>query len=102
MTRRHKPASTPQADEQEMVNLAVLLARKQMIEGTASAQVITHYLKLAATDEDLRRENLQLDIDLKRARIAEIEANANQETLYRDALEAMRRYSGSEDSESDF
>ena len=85
-----------------MVNLAVLLARKQMIEGTASAQVITHYLKLAVTDEDLRRENLQLDIDLKRARIAEIEANANQETLYRDALEAMRRYSGSEDSGSDF
>lgn len=48
-----KPAQNPEVQEQRMIGLAVDLAEKQLREGTASSQVITHYLKLAATEKSV-------------------------------------------------
>ena len=41
----------PEARENLLVSLAIDLAEKQLREGSASAQVITHYLKLAGRRE---------------------------------------------------
>ena len=77
-----------------MVSLATDLAEKQMLDGTASASVIVHYLKLGTTrekleQEKLRNENLKLQAMAKQA-----DSAANSEALYVEALEAMRSYSG--------
>ena len=48
-SRKIRPALTPEARENQMISLAVDLAEKQLMEGTASSQVITHYLKLGST-----------------------------------------------------
>ena len=89
-----RKAITTDARENQLINLAVDLAEKQLMEGTASAQVITHYLKLATTKERLEREILEKQRDLLTAKTEVIRSDRRSEELYAEALEAMRRYQG--------
>ena len=91
---RRPPATTPEARENQLVSLAVDLAERQMADGTASAQVITHYLKLASTREKLEQERLRQENELLKARIKATASQENVEKMYKDALNAMRSYSG--------
>lgn len=88
------PATTPEAREIQMISMADSLAERQMREGTASAQVITHYLKLGSTREKLENEKLRRDIALKDAQIEALASAKNIESLYADAIDAMRAYGG--------
>ena len=56
--KRMRPAETPEGRENQLISLAVDLAEKQLMEGTASSQVITHYLKLGSTKERIEKEIL--------------------------------------------
>lgn len=98
-TPRRRPATTPEARENQMVSLAIGLAEKQLAEGTASSQVITHYLKLATSREQLEKEKLARENELLKARVDSIHSSANVEALYKDALNAMKSYSGQETEE---
>ena len=77
-----------------MISLAVDLAEKQLLEGTASSQVITHYLKLGSTKERLEKEKLERENELLRAKTEALESAKHVEELYANALDAMRSYSG--------
>ena len=89
-----RPALTPESREKQLISLAVDLAEKQLIEGTASSQVITHYLKLGSTKERLEKEKLEEENKLLRARTEALQSAKEVEKLYADAINAMRRYSG--------
>lgn len=89
-----RPALTPEARENQLISLAVDLAEKQLREGTASSQVITHYLKLGSTKERIEKEILEKQKELIDAKTKNLKSQAQSEELYRDAIEAMRRYSG--------
>ena len=78
--------------------MAVDLAEKQLLEGTASSQVITHYLKLGSSRDRLEREKLQEENKLLRAKTEQIESMKNMEAKYIEAIEAMKRYSGNGDT----
>lgn len=91
---RRPPATTPEARENQMIALAFDLAEKQLVDGSASSQVITHYLKLATTREQLEKEKLTLEKDLLKARTDSIESAKRVEELYANALAAMRGYQG--------
>src|SRR5690242_8296071 len=91
---RRRPATTPEAREQQMIALADALAERQLREGTASAQVITHYLKLGTTREQLEQEKLRKENQLREAQIEQMASAARVEELYKSALEAMRAYGG--------
>jgi len=93
-TRKMKPALTPEARENQLIALAVDLAEKQLMEGTASAQVITHFLKMGSDRERLERKKLQEECETLAAKREALESQANSERLYAEALEAMRSYSG--------
>lgn len=93
-TRTRRPAITPEARENQMIALAVDLAEKQLQEGTASSQVITHYLKLGSMREKLERERLEEENKLLRAKTKAIEDQKEMKEIYLDALKAMQRYSG--------
>lgn len=99
--RRMKPALSPEARENQLISLAVDLAEKQLIEGTASAQVITHYLKLATVKEQLEREKLEKENELLRAKTEAIQSAQRVEELYANALDAMRSYRSTSDNEPD-
>lgn len=93
-TKRRRPASTPEAREKQLINLATELAEQQLLDGTASSQVITHYLKLGSTRETLEREKIKQENELLKAKVDAIEATKRSEELYQKALDAMRTYSG--------
>jgi hypothetical protein len=93
--RRRAPASNPESREHQLVSLAVDLAERQLLEGTASSQVITHYLRLGSTTARLEKEKLEGENALLRARTESLTSAKNVEELYKKAIVAMRVYSGS-------
>lgn len=96
---RRPPGTTPEARENQLVALAVDRAEQQLRDGTASAQVITHYLKLGSPREVLERERLAKENALLDAKIEDMASAARVEELYGKALDAMRTYQG-QDSRS--
>lgn len=98
-TRKIKPATTPEAREQQMIALAVDLAEKQLLEGTASSQVITHFLKLATSKAELEKEKMKKENELLSAKTEALQSAKRVEELYANALAAMRTYSGQSGSE---
>lgn len=91
---KRRPATTPEARENQMISLAVDLAEKQLMEGTASSQVITHFLKLGSTKERIEKEILEKQKELISAKTDAIQSAKRVEELYSNAIEAMKRYSG--------
>lgn len=92
--KRRRPAKTPEARENQMISLAVDLAEKQLRDGTASSQVISHYLKLGTAREQLERQKLEREAKLLDAKVEAIASAKRVEEMYRDALNAMRSYAG--------
>lgn len=92
--QRMRPALTPEAREAQMIALAEDLAERQLMEGTASSQVITHYLKLGSLEKRYELEKLKADTQLQQAKIEALASAARVETLYEDAMKAFRQYSG--------
>lgn len=91
---RRRPATTPVARENQLISLAVDLAEKQMREGSASAQVISHYLKLGSSREKLEQLRLEKENDLLDAKRDALASAQRVEELYTTALNAMRTYAG--------
>ena len=91
---RSKPATTPEERENQLVSHAHDLAEQQILAGTASSQVITHFLKLGSTRERLEQERLEHENELTRVKIEALESQARIEELYVDAINAMRNYAG--------
>ncbi len=98
---RRPPATTLDARENQMISLAVDLAEKQLREGTASAQVINHYLRLGTSRERLEQEKLTKENELLRSRADAIASGKRVEELYSTALNAMRSYAGQDVPELD-
>lgn len=94
--RRSPPALTPEARENQLIASAVNLAEKQLLEGTASSQVIVHYLRLAAAKEKsrLELEILEKQKELISAKTEALQSAKRVEELYEDAMNAMRKYKG--------
>lgn len=101
MAKPKRPALTPEAREKQMVAYAVDLAEKQLLEGTASSQVITHYLKIGSMREKLERERLEEENKLLRAKTEALQSQKRVEELYVNALNAMRLYSGQGEPDED-
>jgi len=99
--RRRPPARTPEARENQLIQAAVDLAEEQLSKGTASAQVITHYLKLGSTKERLEKEKLTNENLLLKAKTEALQSAKRIEELYSNALNAMRSYSGRVEEEDD-
>lgn len=89
-----RPALTPEARENQLISLAIDLVEQRLIDGTASSQETTHFLKLASRKAKLEAERAELENELIKAKTKSIRDQADIKTLYKDAIEAMRRYSG--------
>ena len=107
--QKHKPPSTtknrprrtamnPEARENQLVAMAVDLAEQQLLNGTASSQVITHYLKLGSMKEKQEFEIREKQKELLVAKTESLQSSKRIEELYVNALNAMRNYNGSNDN----
>lgn len=99
--KKLRPATTPEARENQLIALAVDLAEKQLLDGTASSQVITHYLKLGTQKEKLEREILEKKKDLMQAQTDNLQSVKKIEEMYTEAIKAMRHYSGQDAPKDD-
>lgn len=97
--RKLPPAKTPEAKENQLISMAFDLAEKKIIDGTASSQVITHFLKLGSTKEKIEKEILEQQKELITAKTEALRSQKRIEDLYANALNAMRRYSGTPETD---
>lgn len=96
-----KTARTVEERQDQAINLAYELAEKQLRDGTASAMVTTHFLKLATEKERLEREKLENETKLSLAKIKQMENEVTATQRYEAALRAMKKYTGQEDDENE-
>ena len=99
--QRRQPATTPEDREQQMISLADTVAEKQMLAGTASSQVITHYLKLGTSRERLEQEKIKRENLLLEAKNSEMASRGRAEDLVAQVLEKMKLYAGVDDDDDD-
>lgn len=100
--KRRPAAKTPEARERELVGLAMDLAEKQLRAGTASAQVITHWLKVGSEKDKLEREGLRVENELRKAKVDQLASAQKTEELYAKALKAIKSYAGEPDEDEDY
>lgn len=97
--KKMRPALSPEARENQLISLAVDLAEKQLRDGSASSQVITHYLKLGSTKERIEKEILEKQKELIEAKTQNYHSVQRIEELYQSAMDAMKQYSGHGDAD---
>lgn len=102
--RERAPAIDPEDREKQLIAMAVSIAEKRMREGTASNQLIIHYLRLATTREELEKQKLQREIALLESKKQAADSAVRIEELYAGAIQAMTTYGSSinRDDEADF
>lgn len=96
----YPPARTPQERENQLISAAYDLAEKKIMDGSASSQLITHFLKLGTERERLEREILESQRKLMDAKTENLESLKKFEDLYNNAISAMKRYNGDSYDES--
>ena len=99
--RSSRKATSPEARESQLISLAMDLAEQQLRDGTASSQVITHYLKLGSTKDKLEQQIMAEQKEYLEAKTQAMQSAKRVEELYAEALDAMRRYSGQMDVENE-
>lgn len=101
LDRPLRPATSPEARENQLISLAVDLVEQRLRDGTASSQETTHFLKLASRKAKLEAERFELENELIKAKTKALRDQADMKALYADAIAAMRRYGGHGDSFED-
>ena len=98
-SRRRPPATTPEGRELQLASMAYDLAERQILDGTASSQIITHFLKAGSTREQLEKMQIEHNNELLKVKREAIESAARMEELYGAAIRAMRDYQGADDGD---
>src|SRR3954447_6762454 len=96
-SKPRRPATTPEGREHQVVSQAIDLAERQIQEGTASSQVITHFLKLGSSREQLEQERVRHENELLKVKRESLESAKRVEELYEKAIGAMRQYQGGDE-----
>jgi len=99
---RRRPATTPEAREQQLGSLAFDLAEQQLADGSASAQVITYFLKSNSVREKLELERVKQENLLTQAKIAQAGSANKMEILMENAMRAFTEYKGSSSEEEEY
>lgn len=95
--RKSRPAISPEARENQLIALAYDAAEQQLLDGTASSQVITHFLKMGTTRAELEKEKLRRENDMLEAKTKAYQSSEEIKELYEGAIKAMRIYQGQGD-----
>lgn len=101
ITTKFSPAKTPEAREKQLISLAMDRAEQQIRDGTASSQVITHFLKLGSEREHKEMEMLREKTELLKAKTEQTRAAKNIEELYNNATNAVKVYRGEDIDDED-
>ena len=98
-TPKRRPPLSPEARENLMISLAMDQAEEELRNGTASSQVVTHFLKLGSSKAELEREKLAMETDMLKAKTESLQSQKKMDELYMQAINAMKKYSGNGDDD---
>lgn len=96
---RHKPAITPEQEENEMIALAIDATRQRIMNGTASSAELVHYLKLGTVKARLENDKLREENELLKAKTSAIQSTGDYEKKFQEVLDALKMYRGETDDE---
>ena len=99
--RRQAPGKTVEARENQIIRLAYDLAEKRIRNGTATAQEVTHFLKMGSSVAQLERVKLEKENKLLEAKTDSLASQKDIEKLYKEAIKSMAIYQGREVEEED-
>ena len=88
------PALTLEGRENQLIAASYDLAERRILEGTASSQELTYFLKLGSSKTRLENEKLKEEVTHLKAKTAALEAQISNEALLDKALKAFRSYRG--------
>lgn len=91
---RRRPATTPEARENQLIAMAFDAAEAILQQPNPPAQIVTHYLKLGSSREKLEQQRLEMEVSLLEAKREALASAARVEELYENAINAMRSYQG--------
>lgn len=94
---KQHPAKTLEARENQMIALAEARAEEMLLDGTASPQIICHYLKLGSSRQRLETEKLRHETELLKSKKLALENAQHSEEIAKAAIEAFKEYSGRDD-----
>lgn len=97
-----RPATTPQGREHQLIAKAVDLAEQQIEDGTASAQVLTHFLKLGSSREKLEQQRIRHENELMEVKKQTMQAAQKSDALFKEAMDYFRAYTGNGPPPTDF
>ena len=92
--RKIRPALTPEARESQLISLAYDLVEQRLLEGTATSQETTYFLKLASSKTRLENEKLIEENKLLRAKTEAVQSEKKNEEFYGKVLAALKKYNG--------
>lgn len=95
------PTLTVEGRENQLIAAAYDLAEKRILEGTASSQELTYFLKAGSSKTALELNKLREENKLLRAKTEALQAQISNEALLDKALKAFRSYRGEDDGEDD-
>ena len=96
----HK-SMNPDARQNQLISLAEQEAEKRIRNGTASSQIIVHYLELGTSKYKREVQILEHQDELLQAKTDTLRTAKDTKKLYEDAMNVMKKYSGNSDDELD-
>jgi hypothetical protein len=83
--------------------MAYDLAEERLLNKTASAQEIVHFLRMGTAKTQLEKRKLETETALLESKKSAVDASKRSEEKYQEAIEAFRNYNGtSEDDDEEF
>jgi len=101
-TKEVKPirrAIDPEAREKQLIALSYNLVEQRLLDGTASAQETVHFLKLGSIEKQLELEKTRNENALLKKKVEALDSQIKTESVYADAIAAMKIYSGHADEQ---
>ena len=95
--KTRQKSMNPDIREKQVIDLAYDLAERQLMEGTASSAVITHFLKLGTEKAKIEQEMLKNQSQLISAKALSIEHDRDSKDLAAKAIEAIKNYAPSQE-----
>lgn len=92
--RNYRPATNIESREQILIGLAYDLVEERLLNGTATSQETTHFLKLGSSKELLEREMMKKQNEMLAAKTEALKAQKRVEDLYTEAIAAFKEYRG--------
>jgi hypothetical protein len=93
--KRGRPAKTLEARENQLIAMSMDVIEEQLRDRTASSQILTEFARRGSVKEQLEKEKLRQEVEALKAKVEAMKASITSEEVYKNALDAMRSYTGS-------